>query len=440
MKSWTRTPAMLLAASILATNAFAGQEKVLYSFQGGVIGSADGANHRAGVIFSAAGNLYGATELGGLFNEGTVFELSPAATAWTETQIFNFTITCHGGNCQSSTGNLPQADLAFDLNGNLYSTTYEGGKYGNGTVFQLKPPGTGAAWTENVLHNFTGDGSIPLGGVLVVGKQGTLLGTTGGGGVGCGVVFELAPPASGSGWTEHIVHAFSCVPDGNGPQGDLIRDHAGNVYGTTNAGGTGNCFNGCGTVFMLSPPSSPGGAWTETVLYSFLNTPDGVGPWAGLVRDSTGYLYGTTYRGGAHTSSCYQVGCGTVFQLSPPSSPGGAWTETVIYNFTGASDGSQPLAGLAIDQKGNLYGTASAGGDLNCNPGSNFGGCGVVFKMSPSPAGGWTETVLHAFTGAPDGSDPEAGLILKAGALYGTTVRGGTGPDGGMGTVFEVVP
>jgi uncharacterized repeat protein (TIGR03803 family) len=407
MKAWIPIAAASLAAAILPANATAAKETVLYSFQGGAEGSTDGANPRGGLIFDASGNLYGTTEFGGLLNEGTVFELAPAPGAWTETQIFNFTITCQGGNCQRSTGTLPLADLAFDANGNLYGAASSGGKYGNGTLFQLTPPTTGSAWTETIAHNFTGgsDGAIPLGGVLIVDRKGTLMGTAGGGSFQCGVVFELTPAVSGTGWTGSVLHAFSCTPDGGSPQGDLIHDAAGNVYGTTLIGGTGNCFDGCGTVYMLSPPALPGGAWTETVLYSFLGSPDGIGPWAGLVRDAAGNLYGTTYRGGQYTSACYPVGCGTVFELSPPGASGGAWTETVIHNFTG----------------GDLYGTASAGGDLNCN------------------SGGWTETVLHAFTGAPDGDYPQFALALKNDALYGTTVKGGSGPNGG-GTVFEVVP
>lgn len=426
---------LLALAPLFATQAFGGQEQVIYSFQGG----RDGANPYGGVMFDAAGNLYATTELGGLLNEGTVFQLSPSATTWKETQLFNFRIKCTtGGICQSGTGNLPMSKLALDAKGNLYSTTYEGGKYGVGTVFQLAPPASaGGAWTEHVLHNFHedgADGGIPLGGVIVD-QRGRLYGTTGGGGpggpVGCGVVFSLTPPASGStAWTEQILHAFQCAPDGQEPRGELIRDPSGNFYGTTDSGGTGNCFSGCGTVYQLSPPKSPGGSWTETVLYSFLNTPDGVGPYGGLVRDAAGNLYGTTYRGGSNPAGCFGVGCGTVFELSPPAAAGGAWTETVLYSFTGMADGGVPLAGLAMDRSGILYGTTDEGGASGCN-------CGVIFQLAQSAAGGWTETVLHTFTGAPDGSYPQAGVTLHNGALYGTTMQGGARQQG---VVFQVVP
>jgi hypothetical protein len=309
------------------------------------------------------------------------------------------------------------------------------------------PPATpGATWTENILHNFYGgkDGGIPLGGVLIR-KNGHVIGTTGTGGpggvLGCGLVFDLAPPASGSTiWKETILYDFGCAPDGNSPQGDLIVDPAGNIYGATVAGGNGNCFDGCGTVYQLSPPTAPGGAWTETILYMFQNSPDGNGPWAGLVRDSAGNLYGTTYRGGNLSGGCLGTGCGTVFQLTPPTTPGGAWTEIVIHNFTGGADGATPLAGLAMDREGNLYGTASAGGDSQCNASAEVPGCGVLFKVTPQAGGGWTQNTLHAFSGAPDGANPQAALTIRGGALYGTTTSGGTGPNGGQGTVFSVIP
>jgi uncharacterized repeat protein (TIGR03803 family) len=438
----------LLFAMIFVGAAFGAQEKVLYSFQGGVIGSTDGSSPSAGVLFDSAGNLYGTTEIGGLHNEGTVFELSLVSGVWVQTQIYNFQIPCNPTNpsCRD-TGILPMADLKFDKQGNLYSVTETGGKYGNGTVFQLRPPvSPGGAWTENILHNFYGgkDGGVPLGGVFVLG-DGRVFGTTGTGGpggvVGCGLVFELAPPATGStAWKEEILHDFGCAPDGDSPEGDLIMGPAGNLYGTTFGGGNGNCFGGCGTVYQLSPPATVGGAWTETVLYMFQNSPDGVGPSAGLVRDRAGNLYGTSYRGSNFPGGCQGVGCGTVFQLAPPTTPGGAWTETVIHNFTGGADGGTPLAGLTIDDKGNLYGTASAGGDLTCNAGTAVPGCGVVFELSPQAGGGWRQIVLHTFTGAPDGASPQAGITIRDGVLYGTTISGGTGANGGQGTVFAVVP
>ncbi len=437
---------ILILSVILAGQILAAQEKVLYNFQGGVIGSTDGSSPYAGVIFDATGNLYGTTKFGGVDDEGTVFELSPASGAWVQTQLYNFQIPCKPGtdpgSCQD-TGILPGADLAFDTRGNLYSVTELGGYFGNGTVFQLVP---GAPpWTENILHNFYDgkDGGIPLGGVLIL-KDGRVIGSTAAGGPGgvsgCGLVFELAPPATGSTtWKETILYDFGCAPDGDSPQGDLIMDKAGNIYGATFAGGNGNCFGGCGTVYQVSPPAAGGSAWTETVLYMFQNSPDGVGPWAGLVRDAAGNLYGTTYRGGSFAGGCLGLGCGTVFQLAPPTA-GGTWTETVIHEFTGGADGAIPLAGLAIDSEGNLYGTASAGGDLSCNAGAEVPGCGLVFELTSQAGGGWSQIVLHSFKGAPDGAEPQAGLTLRGGVLYGTTTAGGNGPNGGQGTVFAVIP
>ena len=201
------------------------------------------------------------------------------------------------------------------------------------------------------------------------------------------------------------------------------------LYGTTVFGGA----NGAGTVFELTPPSSPRGAWTFTILYSFSPftifpggaTGDGNGPAAGLISDATGALYGTTANGGAN-------GYGTVFKLTPPAVAGGPWTETVLYSFTGGSDGGSPKASLIFDESGALYSTTTVGG-LN--------GQGTVFKLTPPgvPDGAWTETVLYSFAGLDVGTSPSgAGLIFdSSGALYGTTSTGGAN---GFGTVFKLAP
>src|ERR1019366_3869042 len=210
--------------------------------------------------------------------------------------------------------------------------------------------------------------------------------------------FELTPGADGS-WIEKVLYSFRNYPDGSLP-GCLIIDAAGNLYGTTWQGGANNV----GTVFELT--SGPGGSWTEKLLHSFGNYPDGSGPNSSLVFDAAGNLYGTTYNGG-------QNGMGTVFELTPDGS--GGWTERVLHHFTNA-DGAVPYAGLTFDGAGNLYGTTSLGGSDNN---------GTVFELTPTVGGSWTETVLHSFrSDGADGSQPVAGLVLVAGNLSGTTYQG----------------
>jgi len=282
---------------------------------------------------------------------------------------------------------------------------------------------TARAQTETVIHAFTGptsDGANPRAGLTQDGA-GNFYGTTEvGGAYDRGTVFELVK--SSSGYTMNVLHSFNddTANDGGVPRADLVMDGSGNLYGTTETGGDYTA----GTVFMISPPATAGGAWTETVLHSFNTDTEGDGPHAGLVRDASGNLYGTLYSGGDPT--CY---CGAVFELTPPATSGGAWTETNLYNFTGDGtngDGYDPEAGLVM-VSGNLYGTTEYGGGTNDD--------GTVFELSPS-SGSWTETVVHSFQGYPsDGAEPAARLALAGGNLYGTTSSGGAN-DGG--TVFEL--
>ena len=289
-----------------------------------------------------------------------------------------------------------------------------------------------------MLHGFTGgsDGGDPYGGLIFDGA-GNLYGTTFYGGntdfcdeTGCGSVFKLSP-ASGGGYTEAVLYSFAGGSDGEELWAGLIFDSAGNLYGTTSGGGntnTGSCgVLGCGTVFKLSPAS--GGGYTETVLYRFAGGSDGALPQAGLIFDSAGNLYGTTSQGG--NSGYY----GTVFRLAPAS--GGGYTETVLYSFANGSGGYGPQGGLIFDSAGNLYGTALAGGITSSNCAQD---CGTVFKLSPASGGGYSYTVLYSFTGGSDGGNPLAGLIFdSAGNLYstasmingnaeGTVFEIGTGP------------
>jgi uncharacterized repeat protein (TIGR03803 family) len=336
-------------------------------------------------------------------------------------------------------GGQPMGSLAVDAAGNLYGTTYSGGQFecaggGNyggylcGTLFQISPPAApGGAWKERILHNFTGnryDGGLPSGG-LIADSKGNLYGTTTRGGqhrtmgcwdgAGCGTVFEISP--NGRGFTYQMIYSFR-GSDGQGPIGNLAVDEAGNLYGMTYVSG--------GVVFQLAPPAVQGGAWSETVLRNFVfdNT---IGNVVGLTLDKQGNLYGAARYGGAGAA-------GAVFELSRPSTAALPWNETILYSFTGGSDGAEPLAGLIFDKSGNLYGTTVQGGDPACN-------CGVVFKLAPptEPGGTWAESVLYTFLGGSDGANPEATLLTdEAGDLYGTTSAGGGSSNcsQGCGTIF----
>jgi uncharacterized repeat protein (TIGR03803 family) len=321
-----------------------------------------------------------------------------------------------------------------------------------------------AEWKEKVLYSFQGvtDGATPVGGV-VFDKAGNLYGATQDGGSSncrsiyqCGTVYQLAPPEKkGDPWTETVLYVFkgNASNDGASPFGGLVMDSAGNLYGTTAYGGTGDCVLlgaklGCGAVYELSPPTEKGEAWTETVLYSFPSAEQGYVPRGDLVFDSAGNLYGATIFGGAKGTTCdpyYGGQCGVVFELSPPKTKGGQWAENVLHSFAGisnglqTSDGANPNGGLVLDSKGNVYGTTYIGG-YNCPHGSEQG-CGTAFALErPTEKGGlWAETVLHRFKrDSSDGGNPMAGLRFDgAGHLYGTTLNGGPGQ---YGTVFSLGP
>jgi uncharacterized repeat protein (TIGR03803 family) len=245
------------------------------------------------------------------------------------------------------------------------------------------------------------------------------------------------------------IYDFQGSPDASTPVADLILGSDGALYGSTIFGGNGQCtgaLNGCGTVFRLAPPDWPGGAWKESVLYSFQGGSDGWGPNATLVSGAGGVLYGTTVIGGS--KDCFLgEGCGVVFELRPPGTARGAWTETVIYRFKGGSDGAEPMH-LVGGKHGVLYGMTYYGGTGICST-TVDGGCGTVFALTPpaSPLNGWTKAVLYNFTGGRSGYgfDPSSLTIGKNGALYGTTFIGGdlNCPEGeglGCGVVFGLVP
>lgn len=444
----------------LATSAYAQwNEQVLYSFQGGT----DGSTPIGAVAFDQQGNLYGATRSGGSasclgpFGCGTVLELSPAQNgdSWTETILHVFQGSAFGD------GAAPLGGLVMDSAGNLYGTTgYDGNGQcalfgsvvGCGTVYEVSPPQQpGGAWTEKVIYNLQGgtDGYSPQGD-LVFDKAGNLYGATlfGGGrgtncnilyGGNCGTIFELSPPKTkGGAWTEKVLHSFSSAGlwsvfgDGAEPNGGLILDDQGNLYGTTYFGGyaLGHCNGGvggtgCGTVFMLARPEGAG-EWSEAVLHNFLGDPDGAGPLAGVVADQTGNLYGTTYGGGDSAQ-------GTAFQLMRPGNSNQLWTENVLYRWSGLN-GVLPSGPVLIDPRdGHLYVTAAGGGTSSG---------GTLSKLQDPAGEGWTDIVLYDFIGGgTNPAHPDSKLVFRSDALYSTSLWGGTGScQGGCGTVYKIWP
>jgi len=392
-------PAFVLAILLsLGSAAFAQTESVLYSFTGGV----DGYGPYGSLVFDAAGNLYGTTVRGGTYDAGAVFQLTPTVSGWIEAPIYSFANNSDGAN--------PWGALAIDAAGNLYGTAYFGG-HGYGTVFRLSPSSIG--WKFSVLHEFKGsfDGGNPRAGVILD-SAGNLYGTTYFGGRGNGVVFELSPTATG--WKESVLHIFSGLNDGAYPAAALSFDAAGNLYGTTTSGGSSHN----GVAFRMAPTT--GGKWNLAVIHSFSGGKDGAAPWAGLTLDSSGNLYGTTLNGG-NLNTCSGFGCGTVFKLRPNVQ--GFWTESVIHTFMGKTDGAYPYAGIILDASGNVYGATYYSGILSDCAGS---GCGNVYKLSQPAGGNWKETVLYEFTGSSDGADPSSAPILdSSGNLFGVAPQYG---------------
>jgi uncharacterized repeat protein (TIGR03803 family) len=330
---------------------------------------------------------------------------------------------CSAPNCAD--GATPQGDLVFDKQGNIYGTTHGGGACGQGygTVFELSPlPGGG--WTEAVLHSFGAstncqnapDGADPSG--LILDSKGNLYGVTFSQGPnGHGTVFELTPPSvQGGDWTETVLWGFN-YHDGSEPQSRLIFDASGNLYSTTTAGGTLDM----GTVFQLVPPAT-GTQWSLNTLYNFgTNSMDGSQPYAGVVFDKAGNLYGTTLFGGKGIGY-HQQGWGIVYKLTPGSQL--PWSESILYWFT-PKTGVNPQSELAIDAAGNLYGAV---------PEKGLTGDGAVFRLAPQAGGAYQFNEL-LFTGSPNGAGPET-ILLQGKMFYGTTGLGGV--DQYAGTVFEI--
>jgi uncharacterized repeat protein (TIGR03803 family) len=418
-------PLTLAALLLAATFATAQNMTILHSFNDTNNNSTDLNIPEAPLIADHAGNLYGTTISGGTSKyDGGVFEISPPAALggpWTETILYNFS----GG----TDGTMPVGGLVMDANGALYGTTSEGGTGLYGTVFQLSPPAVqGGAWTETILFSFDkgNDGGGPVSS-LVFDKSGNLYGTASSGGSGAGgVIFELSPPAiSGDPWTETVLYSFVAAKKsvtGCEPEASLLPAQSGAFYGTTIGCGA----NGGGVAYELSPPAISGGAWTYSVIhvFGFANgTGDGNYPTANLIAGKGGVLYGTTQEGGTD-------GLGTVYSLTPPTTKGGAWTESVLHIFTN-TDGAFPVGGLNLTANGTLYGTTCCGG-------SNI--VGNIFKLTPPTVSGgsWTFTTLYNCTNATTSpSFPWASMLLINGALYGTSHSGGPNNDG---TVFKFIP
>lgn len=376
------------------------KETVLHAFSGG----RDGA-YPNGLVMDSAGNFFGTTYGGGSTTCpsgcGVVFELSSGATGhWSEKVLHSFT----GG----SDGAYP-VGLIMDGSGSLYGLTTMGGtgvcSSGCGVAYKLALNASGQ-WTLTSLHRFRGgdDGAWPYG-TLVMDGSGNLFSTTSVGGANSGgTVFELSPTSAG-GWKETIIDNLA---DGSFPRAGVTFDSAGNLYGTTTAGGsTGN-----GTVFELSPN---GAGWTKTIIHDFTaSNGDGSFPTDKLSIDAAGNIYGTTFWGGTGSDPICVLHCGVVFQLSPS---GGIWKEIILHEFNNVPDGGNPAAGLVMDAAGNLFGSTFSGGA--------FHGSGVIFKLSPASGGGWTETRLHGFINGNEGGSPRAVILDSGRNVYGTTDNGG---------------
>jgi uncharacterized repeat protein (TIGR03803 family) len=402
-----------LAILIAVVPAQAQSFKVIHSFSG----QGDSGTPGAGLTPAGAGEFYGTTSGLGIGSNGSVFKLGAAGSGWILRPLNDFNMRDGGAR--------PQDKVTIGPDGNLYGETYLGGQGDCG-----------------------GEGS-------------------------CGVVFKMQPPSNACvsflcQWHQVVLYQFGMPPDAGLPDGDVIFDTAGNLYGVTAYGGSGPCQIGCGAVYKLTPS---GGGWTETVIYNFLGGNDGQLPFGGLIMDAAGNLYGTAFGGSA--------GQGIIYELSPSN---GGWTKTTLHTFQG-SDGAGPTGSLIADQHGNLYGTTSGGIGIYgtayelSNPGNwsfqvlytfpteygygpygslvfdnsgnlygvLLGGAyndGEVFKLTPSN-GGWTATDLHDFQST-DGTNPNGGLVLdSAGNLYGTTQLGGTVNDAcyiGCGTIWEITP
>jgi uncharacterized repeat protein (TIGR03803 family) len=394
--------------------------RILYEFQPSPNCYSYFADFQSPLIADAEGNLYGSTFGGGAYDEGCIFELFHSENGWQEYALYSF---------DGADGDGPNAALVFDRRGNLYGTASRGGTYDGGVVFELSPSASGT-WSEKVLHSFgnADDGTDPNSN-LIFDEAGNLYGTTDGQDVG-GTVFKLSPAREG--WTETVLYTFpdsTTGPDGYQPAGGVVMDREGKLYGSTLSGGT----YGDGAVYQLTPSDD---GYKEQVIHSFTGRL-GVTPNSGLTIDRDRNLYGTTSWGGNIDAfdcySLYNSGCGVVFELT--KDPDGDWKEKVLHAMT-LSEGDVPMGPVVFDDAGDLYAAADAGGS-EIPPGSI--GQGTVFRLSPTPTGGWREMLIHNFNvplnyGA-YGEHP-TGVIVNRGRVFG--MAGGGVYDSGI--VYEITP
>jgi uncharacterized repeat protein (TIGR03803 family) len=363
-------------------------------------GAPDGAQPFGALAMDRSGALYGTTSQGGSAGCGcgTVFRLAPSGKHYRETYVYSFS--------GLPDGSTPLAAVVADAAGNLYGTTNAGGASNLGTVFELSPSGSG--YVETILHSFSGqpDGRNPQG-ALIADASGTLYGTTSAGGSSNnGTAFALVPGASG--YTEHVIYSFKGYNDGQGPVGRLLEDASGNLFGSTDAGGP----SGAGTVFRLSPQGS---SYAESVLFAF-DSSDGFYPLTGLIEDAAGNLFGSTFFNGP-------ANAGNIFELSPGAS---GYAFASIDGFTQNHDGANPHGDLVFGKRGTIFATTEHGGAY---------GSGTILKLTPGyPA--YDETIIFNFPASPFGG-PQAGLIAdEAGNFYGTSAGGGAH---GEGFAFKVL-
>jgi uncharacterized repeat protein (TIGR03803 family) len=422
----------LLSAAIAASASLMpaqASQTALYDFTG-----KSGSTPDSKLVFDASGALYGTTMYGGAHGGGTVYKLTRPASGtgpWQETVLHSFA----GG----ADGAVPVSGVVLDAQGAVYGAVAAGGSLNMGAVFKLTPPASGTGpWTRTILHNFGNglDGQTPQGGV-VLDAHGALYGTTQyGGGHSYGIVYQLTPPVSGTGpWKETILHSFQhSNTDGGWPMGDLAIDSKGALYGTTQLGGFS--LGDYGTVFKMTPPAVAGGAWTEKVLHIFKYT-DGANPSYGVIIGKGGALYGVAARGSPSLSDPDE---GAVFKLTPPTVAQGQWTQEVLYYFAKGNAffpgvTVSPMGTLVFDPQGNLYGVTELGG-------SDGNARGGVYSLTPpaSGSGPWTAKVIYNFMNCegPISCNPMAGLVRNAnGALFGTA--SGFSASKSNGAVFKLL-
>lgn len=424
----SRTPRLVICLPFLTVCAAAqtGTLNTLVDFP------IDDGQPEVGVIIGPGGVLYGTNWRG-----GDVYSLTPPSSGrgWAYGNLYTFPTIWVGSAGYSVSPN----NLAMDRNGVLYATNFSGGiltgpcahpLVGCGSVYSLTPPApSGGSWTFTDIYEFTGgdDGAEPGGGV-VIGSGGVLYGTTDvKGSAGLGTVYAMTPPASAGGaWTQVTIHTFTGPPDGSLPEGTLTIASNGVLYGTTCNGGTAQR----GTVFSLTPPTSPGGEWSETVLYSFIGGTGGSVPNGGVLLGPGDVLYGSTRYGGASNG-------GVVYQLTPPAQSGGSWTETVLHSFHLVGKFGIAPGPLVLGPNAALYGVTQRGGTYYQ---------GSVFALTPPASAGsaWNFLTIYSFD-APGGNSPYSGYwtppealaVGAGGLLYGTTYFGGTTDDG---IVFSLHP